>query len=245
MKYVNDRSLRNIRTEAFRNAVPFPWINFQNFLTSDGYDILRSNTPDLKLFRKDEAIERPYGQKPHDRFQMTYDPRLLVPDVWHEFVRELIETPPYFALIKRLFDTRYFELDLRWHYSSRGDSVSPHCDGESKLGTHLIYLNCSDDWDDAWGGQTLILGDGGRLQEQSAPEFDEFQSVVTTKMLDNYSLLFAKTSHSWHGVKELNCPAGAMRKLFSITLRRTAQCVISPSTANLRRLLGHNRKSCS
>jgi hypothetical protein len=52
--------------------------------------------------------------------------------------------------------------------------VSPHCDSPKKLGSHIFYLNTKEDWDPSWGGETLILDDGGRLPTLRAG-FDRFR----------------------------------------------------------------------
>jgi hypothetical protein len=78
----------------------------------------------------------------------------------------------------------------------------------------LLYLN--DEWDPAWGGATLILDDRGRLSPASNPSFDDFEAETPSISIGNYSLLFRRTDHAWHGVRELRCPAGRLRKLFSV-----------------------------
>ena len=36
----------------------------------------------------------------------------------------------------------------------------------------------------------------------------------------NDSLLFKRGEHSWHGVRELRCPEGRMRKVFIVVVNR-------------------------
>jgi hypothetical protein len=96
--------------------------------------------------------------------------------------------------------------------------VSPHCDARHKIGSHIFYFNTEEDWDPSWGGETLILDDGGRFDRRSAPRFDEFDRVITAPALGNCSLLFARRANSWHGVREIRCPEGAYRKVFIVVL---------------------------
>ena len=98
--------------------------------------------------------------------------------------------------------------------------MSPHCDSRRKLGSHIFYFNTAQDWNPAWGGETLLLDDGGSFNRKSAPHFDDFRHVTVAEALDNRSLLFARTGHSWHGVREIKCPEGQLRKVFIIVINR-------------------------
>lgn len=103
-----------------------------------------------------------------------------------------------------------------WHYALRGCSVSPHCDAKRKFGSHIFYLNRSSEWDPGWGGETLVLDDGGRFHSDSAPDFDDFDAVAAARTGDNDSFIFARRGNSWHGVRELTCPEGHYRKVFIV-----------------------------
>ena len=98
--------------------------------------------------------------------------------------------------------------------------MSPHCDSERKLGSHIFYFNTAQDWNPSWGGETLILDDGGRFKRESAPHFDNFERAIPSQALGNYSLLFARKGHSWHGVREIHCPEGYLRKVFIVVINR-------------------------
>ena len=87
---------------------------------------------------------------------------------------------------------RFFSLRFHWHYTPNGCSISPHCDSKTKFGSHIFYFNTAADWDPAWGGQTVLLDDGGRLTPKSAPRFEDFDRVITAETLGNRSLLFAR-----------------------------------------------------
>lgn len=81
-----------------------------------------------------------------------------------------------------------------------------------------LYLNSSKDWDPAWGGQTVALDDGGRSPHDSSPRVEEFEGSVEADCLDNKSFIFRRTPHSWHYVKRVNCPEGALRKVFIVVV---------------------------
>jgi hypothetical protein len=112
------------------------------------------------------------------------------------------------------------ELRFHWHWATTGNSVSPHCDRKRKLGSHIFYLNTEDDWDPAWGGETIVLDDGGRFTRNSAPEFEDFDHAIHANALGNRSFIFTRLGNSWHGVEEIRCPEGAYRKVFIAVINR-------------------------
>jgi hypothetical protein len=62
------------------------------------------------------------------------------------------------------------------------------------------------------------LDDEGRFASDSAPAFEDFQASYGAKALGNHSLLFARKGNSWHGVREITCPEGRLRKVFIVVL---------------------------
>ena len=104
--------------------------------------------------------------------------------------------------------------------ATRGNSVSPHCDGLWKIGPQLFYMNDSGDWDPAWGGSTLVLDDEGKMDYRSAPAFEAFAREIPAKSRGNYSFLFARGDHGWHGVRPLTCPEGKFRRMFAAVVDR-------------------------
>jgi hypothetical protein len=172
--------------------------------------------PDAALFTRDEGQKRAYGQAPHDRYSLHYWPGLELPQPWMEFLAEL-QGEDYRTFLHRLLGCRSFLLTFEWHYAWQGCSVSPHCDAARKIGTHLFYFN-AEDWDPAWGGQTLILDAGRRFRTHSAPDFDQLKVAASSEPCGNNSLLFQRTPQSWHGVRPLDCPPGIMRRLFKVTV---------------------------
>ncbi len=212
----NDR-LNAIKTDDFRGAYPYPWLNPEGLLTTEGFDVLRQNLPATEQMKASFGRKRAHGQKPHDRFSLEYHPDLDLHPAWHRFISEL-NGPDYQGWMARLFATTRFTLTYHWHYAPRGASVSPHCDAKRKLGSHIFYFNTEHEWDRSWGGQTVILDDGGRFSRTSAPEFEDFDQSWVADAMGNRSLLFQRQGNSWHGVQALDCPEGRLRKVFIVVV---------------------------
>jgi hypothetical protein len=215
LTYLNHDCLAGVSPETFRKQHPYPWLSIQETLTDEGFKRLCANMPDLSLFSREEGQKRAYGQAPHDRYSLHYCSGSALPQPWMEFLSEL-QGDVYQSFLRNMLGTRSFLLTFEWHYAWQGCSVSPHCDAARKIATHLFYFN-DQEWDPAWGGQTLILDDGRRFRTHSAPSFDQLQVTAASQPCGNNSLLFQRTPHSWHGVRSLNCPPGTMRRLFKVT----------------------------
>jgi len=219
MMYLDVERLNAIDSHSFRAQTPYPWINPSGLVTEAGYQRLRETLPDVTLFTSHFGGARVDGKQNHDRFSLPYRDDLTVADPWKDFVAEL-HGKPYQEFLRRLIGTRSFELSFVWHYTPQGCAVSPHCDSKRKLGSHIFYFNTVHDWDPAWGGETLILDASQRFNSQAAPGFADFARITAAEALGNYSLLFARTAHSWHGVRELTCPQGHLRKVFIVVVNR-------------------------
>ncbi|MCC7412779.1 MAG: hypothetical protein IT495_14290 [Gammaproteobacteria bacterium] len=217
LSYLNAERMDALDDEAFRAAYPYPWINPAGFLTDTGYQRLVATLPDVSLFNKTFGYRRKYGQQGHDRYSLDYDPALPVAAPWHEFVRELLGEH-YQRFLVRMLGRRHYRLQLHWHYTPNGCSVSPHCDAKRKIGSQLFYFNTADDWREEWGGQTLILDDHGRCDSDSAPDFDALDTIASARSIGNCSLLFGRKGNSWHGVRPIECPGDALRKVFIVVI---------------------------
>ena len=141
--------------------------------------------------------------------------RHVVPGPWKTFIDELC-SDAYRKEVQRLLGARKVEFRFHWHYTPVGADVSPHCDARREHGSHLFYFNSRDDWDPAWGGDTLVMDDGGRLSYDSAPAMEEFDHVYRSKSQGNYSAIMKRTDHAWHAVDAINCPEDQMRKIFIV-----------------------------
>ncbi|MCH8895033.1 MAG: hypothetical protein IH927_02105 [Proteobacteria bacterium] len=220
MQYLDIDKLDAIDADAFADMKPYPFINPAGLLTDDGYTRLLENQLDVSLLNPSFGRKRSHGQYSHDRYVLEYQPGLdFIPAAWKDFIAEL-QGPAYSSFIKRLYRCRSFRLNMHWHYAPGGCGVSPHCDAIHKMGSHIFYLNTLDDWDPSWGGQTLVLDDHGRFDTNSAPAFEDFDNIISSECVGNYSTLFLRRDRSWHGVRELTCPDGKLRKVFIIVINR-------------------------
>jgi len=215
MQYLDFDKFKAIDTAEFRATHPYPWINPQGLLTDAGYQNLLGNMPDISLFEKKFGYGRIAGQKPHDRYSLEYAPGTPVPEPWKAFIAELC-SDRYRNNLAKLFGARKINLRFHWHYTPNGCSVSPHTDSVREHGSQLFYFNPEGDWDPAWGGDTLVLDDGGQLKFETAPTLDDFNNEVSASSIGNYSLIFERTRHSWHAVREISCPEDRLRRVFIV-----------------------------
>jgi hypothetical protein len=220
MQYLNRDGIDRVSADVFQGQRPYPWVNIAGTLTEEGYQLLRETLPDVSLFERKVGVKRGYGQGPHDRAILHYRPHLEVSQPWKEFLAEL-NGEAYQLFLRRMLDLQPSQriiLTMEWYYAWQGCSVSPHCDARRKLATHIFYFTTPADWQASWGGQILILDDGGRFKAHSAPAFDDFKVAAALDPLGNASLLFERGEHSWHGVRPLQCPPDILRRLFIVTI---------------------------
>ncbi|MGI9591414.1 MAG: hypothetical protein ACR2P8_08600 [Myxococcota bacterium] len=219
MKYLDFDALEAIDPDAYQAVRPYPWLNPEELLTHEGFRLLLETFPDISLFEKVYGVKRAHGQMPHDRYNLEYRPGLALSEPWRDFIGELTDGR-YQRLMRRLLNVPDLKLRLHWHYQPAGCSVSPHCDNLDKLGSHLFYFNPEDEWDESWGGNTLILDDGGRYARSEAPGFDAFEGTWEASCTGNRSLLFTQGPKSWHGLREIRCPEGYARRVFIVVVCR-------------------------
>ena len=231
MQYLDADRLDAIDTSEFRSTSPYPWANPEGLLTPRGYRALLDNMPDIAMFERKFGKQRRADQAPHDRYSLEYVEGMAVPKPWQDFIDEL-RSDVYRDTIARLFDAQEPEFRFHWHYTPAGCAVSAHCDSKREHGSHIWYFN-PDDWDPSWGGDTLVLDDGGRLSPDSAPAFDDFDEIISCRSDGNRSAIIERSERGWHGVREITCPEGHMRKVFIV--------VVNPSSLYWRvrdRLMG-------
>ena len=216
-KYIDFEKLEALDVADFRAKKPYPWVNPEGLITAEGYKLLCENMPDVAMFEKNFGYERRAGQQPHDRYSLEYVEGMAIPQPWEDFINEL-RSDRYRNVIAKLFEADNPEFRFHWHYAPRGASVSPHCDSKREYGSHLFYFNTEDDWDPAWGGETLVLDDGGGMDPNSAPAFEDFKQIIPCKSLGNVSAILERSPRGWHGVRAITCPEGHMRKVFIIVV---------------------------
>lgn len=222
MTIINPAVLQNIDSLEFQSKKPFPWTNIQDFLTPCAFEELFATLPDASIMDREYGKMRGYGQKSHDRLSLQYRPGLELSQAWHEFIA-VLHGDQYKEFLRRMYGLKKNEpvvLTMHWHYARAGCSVSPHVDAKRKLGSHIFYFHKDCDWDESWGGQTVILEGKTALNPHSAPVFEDFETVACSKITNNSSFMFHRTDNSWHGVKPLLCPEDRMRKVFIVVVNK-------------------------
>ena len=218
---LNWEKLNKISYDDFVKNKKFPYIEIDETFSNDKFELLLDTLPKKELFTKNENIERNYGQGVHERLGYggwNYKD-LILNNSWKSFIDE-IRSQKYKKFLHRLFGTKNLNIRFMWHYASKGQSVSPHYDSDRKLGSHIFYFN-SKNWDNNWGGQTLLCFDNNNeIPKKSAPRINDFDEIYMTKGLPNSSLLFRNSIDSWHSVEALNCPENYFRKVFIIVIEK-------------------------
>jgi hypothetical protein len=213
--YLNTSVLQGIDPVKFQAQAPFPWVNPQHFVLADRYPELLGSLPDLAQFRAFFGKQRKHGQASHDRYILDYERGMELAPQWRDFVEELCGDD-YRAFVCRLLNVAHVRFRFHWHFTPSGGEVSPHCDSKAKIGSQIFYLNTEDDWQWDWGGETVILDDGGSIEADNAPSFDDFDSQYPAQTKDNRSLIFGRRGNSWHGVRRISCPENYYRKVFIV-----------------------------
>ena len=231
---LDQQVLQALHPAEFMHTLPFPWHEFERLLTSEGFATLREEFPETEKFEAHQGIRRAHDQRPHDRLYLAYERSIyhrkrssgrgVIQDsdlslTWRQLMKELA-SPAYLEAVQKLFDVDEMQVRYAWHIGGETSEVSPHVDGPAKLGTHIFYFNSPDEWDESWGGETLLLGEKGN--DRQNPEFADFADIQPISCIDNRSLLFQNKETSWHGVRSLTCPPGAQRRLFNVVFERTS-----------------------
>jgi hypothetical protein len=205
---------------------PFPYTAIDRLLTDEGFAQLVAGFPPRHLFRWDEGKSGQHYVRPQDRWFLAHEPDRPtapgsartedLPVVWQDLIAELQDDPGYRRLLDRATGGREAVPTFNWHVGVTGSEVCPHKDKDSKVATHIYYLNTAADWDPAWGGNMQVLD--GRPAGVDFPDFDDFPTQTNVDTLGNRSFLFRNTEDAWHGVRPLTCPPGRERRLFNVVL---------------------------
>ncbi|MGB1141981.1 MAG: 2OG-Fe(II) oxygenase [Halioglobus sp.] len=214
-RYLDVDLMNIIDPREFRRIQPYPWANPLGLVRPEMLQQLIAELPPMEVFAPSFGYERKHGQQAHDRYVLDYTKDAPCSAHWHEFVGELCSNV-YRDFVRRLLDVRAVKFSFQWHYTPRGASVSPHVDSRRKIGSHIFYLNTDSDWKAEWGGQTLVLDDGGEFHRDSNPAIDSFRSCIESANGENRSLIFGRGKKSWHAVRSLECPERVYRKIFIV-----------------------------
>lgn len=198
-------------------TTPYPYYNPKGLLFAEGFNTLLEHLPPLSMFQASFNYRRKTGQNPHDRYSLEYEPNMQISEPWRDFIQELC-SDDYRHEIARLLGVRKPKLRFHWHYTPQGCSVSPHCDARNEGGSHLFNLNTEANWHSDWGGATLILDDGKRLDHRRAVNLEDFDAVHECEYMGNYSLLIQRSNHGWHAVRPIACPENKMRRIFVVVV---------------------------
>ena len=139
LKLINYSLLNNFDIEQFRNQKPFPYKQIKGFIKEEKYHKLRKELPNKQLFSEQKGNRRRYGQASHDRLSLDFKLSEAISKNWREFIDE-IETGPYYEFVSNVLGTNKFQFKYHWHYTPSAASVSPHCDAEWKLGSHILIF---------------------------------------------------------------------------------------------------------
>lgn len=226
--FLDYNQLDSLAPETFRSTLPFPWHSFDKLLTPERFQKLNDEFPSLALFERHEGVERPHRQRPQNRYYLGYEGSIYHEDdeassgvasksdlgpSWQAFLDE-IHGEDYRRFISSCLDGEEFLIRCTWHLGFTGSDVCPHTDAKGKIATHIFYFNSEDQWDRSWGGAILLLSD--KKTDGLNPDFDDFGANQAVETLGNSSFFFKNTPAAWHGVRPLNCPDGAYRKLFNV-----------------------------
>ncbi|WP_338462552.1 2OG-Fe(II) oxygenase [Synechococcus elongatus IITB7] len=228
--FLDPQVLASLEVNAFLQRSPFPWLNPAGLLSAEAFEQLCEQFPPLSLFERHESRSRHFGQRPHDRYYLAYETSIYhgaaadsgpgvarledLPLPWQQFLTELQTSEPFHQFIRQALGSDRYIMRFAWHVGTGGSEVSPHLDSELKIGTLIFYFNTDANWDPAWGGATLVLGD--RQTQAMNPDFNEFGIVIQTQFLNNRCFFFRNTPEAWHGVEALTCPEGQQRRLFNV-----------------------------
>ena len=227
-QFIDSDRVNDYSAEQFSAVQPFPWLSFKDLLKPGQFEQLYRDFPSLDVFEFHQDLPRKGGQRPHNRYYLAYEKTIytklehngkgviahsdLAPS-WQSFIEELSEGREYRDFVCRMLGIDDVEMRFAWHVGVTNSEVSPHRDANGKLGTHIFYFNTSDDWEEAWGGSTVVLG--GKKTSAPNPDFDDFETAHSAPLVDNRSFLFQNTQEAWHGVKALTSPEGRYRRLFN------------------------------
>jgi 2OG-Fe(II) oxygenase superfamily len=234
LQYLNPAVLEAIDPAQFNAQLPFPWINPQSFIRDEQFRELLATVPDISQFRSFFGKQRKHGQGSHDRYVLDYEDGLELAPAWSQFIDEL-RGDSYRKFVCSLLGVSHVRFRFHWHFTPNGGEVSPHCDSKGKIGSQIFYLNTDDDWRWDWGGETVVLDDGGKIGPENAPAFEDFVAEYPAKTRDNRSLIFGRRGNSWHGVRRINCPENYYRKVFIVVFEEYRP--MKMAAKKLRRLL--------
>lgn len=111
----------------------------------------------------------------------------------------------------------------RFEFSSmlaNGGYIAAHRDTAAKVFTLVVPIVAEGQWDQSWGGGTVILkAKHDDLQDYGA-DWSLFDIVRTLEFGPNQAAMFMKTADSWHGVMPMTGPQEVYRRSLTINIER-------------------------
>lgn len=117
------------------------------------------------------------------------------------------------------------KLSARFEFSmlpAEGGCVTPHTDNPDKIVTMVVSMAREGEWDPAYGGGTEV--NRHKVPELSfnrmngKAEFEDMERLDCFEFEPNQCVLFVKTFNSWHCVRPMHGPKGAMRRTLTINI---------------------------
>ncbi|MCX8102353.1 MAG: hypothetical protein N3D77_14070 [Geminicoccaceae bacterium] len=117
------------------------------------------------------------------------------------------------------------KLSARFEFSmlpADGGCVTPHTDNPDKIVTMVVSMAREGEWLPAFGGGTEV--NRHRNPEFSfnhvndKARFEDMDTLETFAFEPNQCVLFVKTFNSWHCVRPMRGPKGAMRRTLTINI---------------------------
>jgi hypothetical protein len=117
------------------------------------------------------------------------------------------------------------QLSARFEFSmlpADGGCVTPHTDNPDKIVTMVVSMAREGEWDPAYGGGTEVNRHRkpelsfNRMNDKA--EFEDMETLETYEFEPNQCVLFVKTFNSWHCVRPMRGPKGAMRRTLTINI---------------------------
>ncbi len=117
------------------------------------------------------------------------------------------------------------KLSARFEFSmlpADGGCVTPHTDNPDKIVTMVVSMAREGEWDPAYGGGTEVNRhikpelSFNRMNDKA--EFEDMETLETFEFEPNQCVLFVKTFNSWHCVRPMHGPKGAMRRTLTINI---------------------------
>jgi Rps23 Pro-64 3,4-dihydroxylase Tpa1-like proline 4-hydroxylase len=197
MSIINKKYLKlNDLKGEFHKNTPFPHIVMDNFLSEEFYEEFNIKNNKLhqtsgKQFKTDVEKNKWISQN----FDLPHKIKLIIDELNNE---KWIKSLSDLSLIKDVVGTKIGNTKLANYHEMRNDGyLGPHVDHADDPETGcphvlnlLLYL--SKEWDDEWGGSTLLFDKDGK------------KIIHEVKYKPNRAILFLHTPYSFHGVKRIS-----------------------------------------